>query len=626
MKLIYKSFLLLAICGCFVTQPLFAQTSGGPDDFGYTWKNSDDPEGPTFEWIDITTDPNVMEITGLGDDNSAPLVDMGLTFQYYWLEFDQVKMGSNGWLSFSNVGNVAHCFPNLPQSGAANNLIAPLMSDLNFAEATNPAQLLYLNDGAGRFIVSYINVPFWINATPPAPMFTGSNTFQVIFDSNDNSITFNYLDVTSGVYNSNDACTNDAKIGIENSTGAIGITVATEMIPENNTAIRFEFPEMSTFEVKDISAAWNIDADNLGRFYMPEDEIPLVTGLTNTGNVEITDAINVLARIGAPNGTNYQQIAATTDPIAPGETVELELPPLNPAGTDNLPGNYDFNSLAGLTGDLVGDNNTNISEFSVVDISQEEGIELSYVRGETTTTQASWSGGGGNSGMAIYIEPPFYPATIKSVEIFAFGDATNMDDAFTIEIRDDDGMNGGPGTLIGLESVDAGSYNPAGEWVVKDLSFPIPVTNGGFYVVWVMQGNTLAVGTETAAPTSRRTFELVGGAFATYRSNENTDIMIKAIVENPFFVAVDDVELDNGVKVFPNPTNGTINIDNQLAEDAISRVQVYNTLGQVILDKPMNIAAGDLQSIDLSNQPHGIYYLNIQADKAQITRKISLTK
>jgi len=185
--------------------------------------------------------------------------------------------------------------------------------------------------------------------------------------------------------------------------------------------------------------------------------------------------------------------------------------------------------------------------------------------------------------MAVYIDPPFYPATIKSVEMFVLGDPDNMDDAFTIQIYDDNGMNNTPGDLIGLESIDAGTYNSAGEWVVKDLSFPLTITSGGVYVAWVMQGNTLSLGTETNPPFSRQTFELVGGAFAQYRSNETTDVMIRTVLENPFFVSVDDIALDNGVKVFPNPTNGVINIDNQLAEDNISRVQIYNTLGQITI-------------------------------------------
>ncbi len=623
MNLIYKCFFLLVVGSCFMLQPLFAQTSGGPDNFGYTWKTSDDADGPAFEWIDISESGT--EVTGLADDNSAPLLDMGLTFQYYWLEFDRIQMGSNGWLSFSNVSNVAWCFPNMPTStDGKNNLIAPLMADLNFAESTNPARLLYLNDGAGRFIVSYLEVPFWVEA---APMFSGSNTFQVIFDSNDNSITFNYLDVESGVWNPNDGCLTETVIGIENTTGTIGLQVATEMIPENNTAIRFEFPEVSTFEITDISAAWNSTPDNLGKFYLPSAEVPIVAGLQNTGNVEITDPINLIAQIASNTGAGYTDGGTVDDAVIPaGEILEFDLPPLSPAGVDNTPGNYSFNSQVILSTDIVPSNNENISEFSVVDISSESGIVLSYVRSETPSGFASWNGGGGNSGMAVYITPPFYPATIKSIEMFVVGDDTNTDDAFSIQVYDDDGMNGSPQTLIGLETVGAGTYNPAGEWVVKDLASPVTITTGGVYVTWVMEGNTLSLGTEISGPFSRQVFELVGGAFAQYRSNEATDVMIRTVLENPFFVSVDDVALDNGVKVFPNPTNGVINIDNQLADDDISRVQVYNTLGQIILDQPMNIAAGDLQSIDLSNQPQGIYYLNIQADKAQITRKISLSK
>lgn len=621
MNLIYKSFFWLVVSGCFMLQPLYAQTSGGPDDFGYTWKTSDDPDGPTFEWIDITATGT--EVTGLVDDNSAPLVDIGFDFQYYWLTFDRIKMGSNGWLSFSNVSNIAWCFPNMPAAGGGNNILAPLMADLNFAMSTNPAQLFYLNDGAGRFIVSYINVPFWMAADPE---FTGSNTFQVILDSNDNSITFNYLDVESGVYNPNAGCLTETVIGIENTTGTIGLEVAVEMIPENNTAIRFEYPSMSTFEITDISAAWNSTPDNLGKFYLPGDEVPTVAGLTNTGNVEISESISLLARINSNTGVNYIQGGEIDTIIPAGETVEFVLPPLNPAGVDNTPGNYSFNAQIGLSGDLVSDNNINTSEFSVLDISSEDGIVMSYVRSETPGGQISWNGGGGDSGMAVYIDPPFYPATITSVEMFVLGDAANMDDAFSIQIYDDDGTNGSPGSLIGLETVNAGTYNPAGEWVVKELAASLTITSGGVYVTWVMEGNALAIGTEEVGPFSRQSFELVGGAFAQYRSNESTDVMIRTVLDNPFFVSVDDVELDNGVKVFPNPTNGIININNQLASDDISRVQVYNTLGQIVFDRPVNIAAGDLQSIDLSNQPQGIYYLNIQADKAQITRKISLSK
>ena len=136
-----------------------ALAGGGPDAFGYVWLDSNDPMGPAAEWVDITAVGT--PVTGLADDNASERIDLPATFRYYWRDETQLTVGSNGWVSFDPVSNIAHCFPSIPtQGGAADGYLAPLMSDLIFSGAGNPASAWTYCDGlTDRFIISYVDVP-----------------------------------------------------------------------------------------------------------------------------------------------------------------------------------------------------------------------------------------------------------------------------------------------------------------------------------------------------------------------------------------------------------------------------------------------------------------------------------
>jgi len=79
----------------------------------------------------------------------------------------------------------------------------------------------------------------------------------------------------------------------------------------------------------------------------------------------------------------------------------------------------------------------------------------------------------------------------------------------------------------------------------------------------------------------------------------------------PVITGVNDPELDKQYQVYPNPSTGIIKISG----DQITGIQVLNHAGALIGQAPS-------QTIDLTDQPDGIYYLKITTDKGVVTKKV----
>ena len=74
----------------------------------------------------------------------------------------------------------------------------------------------------------------------------------------------------------------------------------------------------------------------------------------------------------------------------------------------------------------------------------------------------------------------------------------------------------------------------------------------------------------------------------------------------------------NNVVVYPNPTNGLVKISGATN----SKVAVYNTTGMLIAE----FDNFDNESIDLSNQANGIYFVKISSDNFVTTRRVTLNR
>ncbi|RLE21839.1 MAG: hypothetical protein DRJ50_08580, partial [Actinobacteria bacterium] len=198
----------------------YVDHAGGPDGFGYVFKDSHEADGPLFTWYDISTVGTPVALTG-DDENSGP-IPLGFSFDFYGNTFDAVKVCTNGWLSFTSDKTTYSNPDLLPNVGYSvpENLIAPIWDALDL----NGAQGIRYHGDDTRFIVQYTEVSRFSSAA--------ELTFQVVFYSS-GRIEFLYFEM-SGVLDS-------ATIGIQNADKTVGLLVSyNETYVHDGLAVEFK--------------------------------------------------------------------------------------------------------------------------------------------------------------------------------------------------------------------------------------------------------------------------------------------------------------------------------------------------------------------------------------------------
>ena len=172
---------------------------GGPDVYGHSWLDSDDPGGPTFDWIDISA---VGSAVSLGDDEASAALSIGFNFPYYDSVYSELYIGSNGTLTFdeANGSRINDALPVTSQKG----LIAMFWDDLDPVKGGNI--YYYYDSQAAVFVVSFVDIRFYSGSTG-----TGSLSFQAILHPDGE------IDLQYGTMDPGTLTLDAATIGIQNS-------------------------------------------------------------------------------------------------------------------------------------------------------------------------------------------------------------------------------------------------------------------------------------------------------------------------------------------------------------------------------------------------------------------------
>ncbi|UCE67206.1 MAG: immune inhibitor A [Candidatus Zixiibacteriota bacterium] len=176
---------------------------GGPDLFGHTWIDSDEPGGPSITWVDISSVGTEI----FPQEDNYVNVPIGFSFPFYDNNYSDVFVCSNGLLTFGS-GSTVYSNDPIPDTDQPNNYIAPWWDDLS---PQNGHVYYYYDVSSDRFIVSYEDVPNW--------NYGGNLNFQAILYP-DGDIDFNYAAMNPG----NDQL-NLSTIGIENINASDGLQI-----------------------------------------------------------------------------------------------------------------------------------------------------------------------------------------------------------------------------------------------------------------------------------------------------------------------------------------------------------------------------------------------------------------
>jgi len=143
-----------------------------------------------------------------------------------------------------------------------------------------------------------------------------------------------------------------------------------------------------------------------------------------------------------------------------------------------------------------------------------------------------------------------------------------------------------------------GDSTDLSESIITDIS-------GNIYITGKYNSDSITFGNTTIVNSPAGTGSFLWNIFIAKLSSTATEI--------------GNIKKENGLIIYPNPTNGILNIEN--AEN--SKIAIYNLLGELVISKKCNSA---FSTINVSGLADGTYIIKVVSEKNIVTKKICVIK
>ena len=128
--------------------------------------------------------------------------------------------------------------------------------------------------------------------------------------------------------------------------------------------------------------------------------------------------------------------------------------------------------------------------------------------------------------------------------------------------------------------------------------------SGATTYTWNPGGSTAT--SIAVSPTVTSTYSVTGAAANGCRNNAVVTVIVSACT------GIDQVVNAGGYSIYPNPTTGKLNIQFNVTKATMLTTEVLDAIGKVVLKQTLNFSANEnTQTINISNLPNGLYFVNL---------------
>ena len=186
----------------------------------YVWIDSQEPDGPVYNWDDISMTGTDITRQLAGDPKSAAPFNLGFPMIYYGDTIRQLYVTSFGALSLSYPGamNQNSLYMPMPGDGLTGTIAGLFIEQMVPVVSTHAK--IYMQYQPGKFIVQYNDLEYFDgNFFDIGSYSLGKATFQIVLYSN-GKIEYNYKDVNNATW------ATYAMVGLENKAETKGVNIA----------------------------------------------------------------------------------------------------------------------------------------------------------------------------------------------------------------------------------------------------------------------------------------------------------------------------------------------------------------------------------------------------------------